>query len=57
LDADERPLTEAQPGRRFVKLAQKFGDFAYVYSICNPDWRPAMAEVAEMINARVIAAD
>lgn len=39
-------VTEAMPGRRYVELAQEFQDNGYIYSICNEDWSPAMAELA-----------
>jgi hypothetical protein len=42
-------VTEARPGRRYVKLAQEFGCAGYVYSICNDDWSQAMTEIARMI--------
>lgn len=45
--------TEARPGRRYVKVAQEFGDAGYVYSICNPDWSPAMNAFASMIEERM----
>ncbi len=42
--------TDAEPGRRYVDLAvNKFGPNGYIYSICNPDWNPAMQDIAEMI--------
>ena len=43
-------VTEAQPGRRYVKLAnEEFGQMSYIYSICNEDWGPAMEEIARLI--------
>jgi len=42
-------VTRAWPGRRFVELAQLFGERGYVYSICNSDWSPAMSELAALI--------
>jgi hypothetical protein len=42
-------VTRAWPARRFVELAQSFGDRGYVYSICNADWSPAMSELAQLI--------
>ena len=43
-------ITQAQPGRRYVKLAnEEFGGLSYIYSICNPDWTPAMEEIARLI--------
>ena len=32
-----------------MELAQTFGEFGYVSSICNEDWTPAMNDIAEMI--------
>jgi len=48
-EEDSEEVTRAWPGRRFVALAQLFGDRGYVYSICNADWSPAMSELAAMI--------
>ncbi len=45
----EKEVTSARPGRRYVKVAQEFGERGYVYSICNADWSPAMKEIAEVI--------
>jgi hypothetical protein len=42
-------VTSARPGRRYVKLAQRFGCLGYVYSICNDDWSDAMREIAATI--------
>jgi hypothetical protein len=42
-------VTSARPGRRYVKVASAFGKNGYVYSICNADWSPAMAEIANLI--------
>ncbi len=43
-------VTEALPGRRYVKLAnEEFGTMSYIYSICNEDWGPAMEEIARLI--------
>jgi hypothetical protein len=44
-------VTRAYPGRRFVQLAREFGDRGYVFSICNDDWMPAMAQFATNISA------
>jgi hypothetical protein len=46
-------VTRARPGRRYVELAQQFRSMGYVYSICNADWSPAMAEVAELIASQM----
>jgi len=48
-DGDQQ-LTKARPGRRFVELAQDFGENGYVFSICNEDWSPAMRGIAEIIS-------
>ncbi len=42
-------VTKARPGKRYVELAQEFGNFSYVSSICNADWSPAMSEIASLI--------
>jgi hypothetical protein len=42
-------LTQARPGRRYVKVAQKFGCTGFVYSICNADWSEPMSEIARRI--------
>ena len=45
-------VTEATPGRRYVKLAnEEFGGLSYIYSICNDDWTPGMEEIARLIAA------
>ncbi len=41
-------VTSARPGRRFVEVAQQFGENGYVYSICNEDWTAAMRDVARI---------
>jgi hypothetical protein len=46
-------VTKARPGRRFVSLAQDFQSGGYVYSICNEDWTPAMADLAAIIAERL----
>lgn len=46
-------LTDARPGRRFVEVAESFGDMGYVYSICNGDWSPAMAKIAGIIAQQI----
>ncbi|MDJ0763299.1 MAG: hypothetical protein QNJ97_09950 [Myxococcota bacterium] len=48
-DAEGELLTEARPGRRYVKVAQDFANNGYVYSICNADWSPAMRDIAQVI--------
>ncbi len=42
-------ITQARPGARYVELAQEFGRFSHVSSICNEDWSPAMSEIASLI--------
>ncbi len=37
---------DAVPGRRFVELAERLGERAYVTSICRTDHIPALAEMA-----------
>jgi hypothetical protein len=49
----EAEVTKARPGRRFVALAEEFGEAAYVYSICNEHWGAAMEEFAGLIFARL----
>jgi hypothetical protein len=46
-------VTKARPGRRFVSLAQQFDNMGYVYSICQPDWSPAMNDIAKLIAAQI----
>ncbi|MCK9459230.1 MAG: hypothetical protein M0R80_06290 [Proteobacteria bacterium] len=47
---DSVEVTKAYPGRRYVELAaNNFGEMSYVYSICNEDWSPAMADIARII--------
>jgi hypothetical protein len=44
----------AEPGVRYVELASGlFGAQGYVSSICNPDWTPAMTDIAELIGERI----
>jgi hypothetical protein len=42
-------LAKARPGRRYVHLAQEFGNSGYISSICNADWTPAMLDIATLI--------
>ncbi len=45
-------VTEAQPGRRYVQLAnEKYGALSYISSICNDDWTPSMEDIARLIAA------
>ncbi|MBW2276553.1 MAG: hypothetical protein JRF63_03610 [Deltaproteobacteria bacterium] len=46
---DSTLVTKARPGRRFVELAQEFGENGYVFSICNADWTDAMEDIARVI--------
>jgi hypothetical protein len=48
-DANNVSLTQARPGQRYVKVAESFGNNGYVFSICNPDWSPAMSQIAGLI--------
>ncbi|MCP4606371.1 MAG: hypothetical protein GY847_38645 [Proteobacteria bacterium] len=52
-EQDDEVVTNARPGRRYVKVAEAYGSSGYVYSICNADWSPAMKELAEMIAIRM----
>ena len=40
----------AVPGRRFIEAAQQIGENALVRSICNENWRPAMAGILGLIH-------
>jgi hypothetical protein len=40
---------EAFPARRFVQLAQAFGENAYVHSICNEDFGPAITALTDRL--------
>jgi hypothetical protein len=44
-------VSEAFPARRFVSLAQAFGDSAVVQSICQESFLPVMAALAERFEA------
>lgn len=50
---DDQFVTLARPGRRYVEVAQSFGQNSYVYSICNKDWSPAMRDIAEMAGKKI----
>jgi phenylpyruvate tautomerase PptA (4-oxalocrotonate tautomerase family) len=39
-------VTRARPSRRLVELARSFGNRGYVFSICEPDWSPAVEDIA-----------
>ena len=47
--------SEAFPGRRFVELAQKFGDNAVVQSICTSSFVPAMGALTEKLKEAINA--
>jgi hypothetical protein len=42
---------EAYPPRRFVQLAQSFGNAAYVHSICTGDYEPALSALSLVVNS------
>jgi hypothetical protein len=42
-------VTKARPGRRYVEVAQEFQNMGYMYSICRPNWSPAMEDIAQLI--------
>jgi hypothetical protein len=46
-------VTMAYPGRRYVELAEAMGANAYVYSICNESWMPAMEAFAGILAGAV----
>ncbi|MDJ0765894.1 MAG: hypothetical protein QNJ97_23120 [Myxococcota bacterium] len=46
-------VTEAKPGRRYVRVAQNFGENGYIFSICNQDWSPAFTNLSHMIGQRM----
>jgi hypothetical protein len=50
-DGESDPIFAA-PGRRFVEMAGYFGVRGAVYSICSPDWTPAMRHLAGRLGAR-----
>ncbi|MCU0663372.1 MAG: hypothetical protein MUC50_13730 [Myxococcota bacterium] len=50
---DDRIETEARPGRRFVQVAQDFGQNGYMASICDRTWKVSMQQVERMIAARL----
>lgn len=52
-DTDSRALTRAYPATRMVQMAQSFGKLGYVYSICNANWSPAMANIADLVRDNV----
>ncbi|MBN2342439.1 MAG: hypothetical protein JXX29_20150 [Deltaproteobacteria bacterium] len=48
-DNEGIPITQAYPATRIVELARIFGNYGYVYSICNSDWTPAMDDISARI--------
>ncbi len=42
-------VTQARPGRRFVKAAEDFGVDGLVHSICNEDWSDALHATGEAV--------
>jgi len=48
-------ISEAFPARRFVELAQQFGENAVVHSICTGDYTPAMAALTEKLQTVITA--
>ncbi len=44
---------EAYPARRFVEIAQTFGDRTLVRSICTADFAPAIEDLADMLHERI----
>lgn len=55
-DEQDVTVTIAHPGRRYVEVAQDFGQNGYVYSICNADWSPTMKHIADSIAVRIFGA-
>jgi hypothetical protein len=47
----ETEMGAALPPRRFVELAQAFGRNAYVHSICQEDYEPALTGLSMMVNS------
>jgi hypothetical protein len=48
-EVDGELITQAQPGRRYVELAQAFGKAGFVYSICNEDWSEPMMWLSTLL--------
>ena len=46
-------VTRAYPGRRYVEIAEEFGNMGYIYSICNEDWSSAMENIAKIIASKI----
>jgi hypothetical protein len=42
---------EAYPPRRLVEVAQAYGHYAYVHSICESDYTPVLLVLADLVNA------
>ncbi len=51
---DSQEVTAARPGRRFVKVAHRFGENGFVTSICNEDWRPGLQGFGELIGTAML---
>lgn len=49
--------TGAQPGRRYVEIAQSLGKRGYISSVCNDDWSQAMHDIAGMLHQAVYEQD
>ena len=47
-------MTVARPGRRFVKVAEDFGEDGFVQSICNEDWGPGIETVGEAVAQKLM---
>lgn len=52
-DGSGNSVTKAYPGKRYVELAQLYGDMSYIYSICEEDWSEAMTDIAALIAANL----
>lgn len=48
-DEGDTQVTKALPAVRMVDVAQRFGEYGYVYSICNADWTEGMTEIGNRI--------
>ena len=49
---DDVEVTTARPGRRYVEVAQEFGENGVVASICNSDFSPFMLRLAQNLASR-----
>ena len=52
---DGDAITQAYPAIRIVKMAQKFDEMGYLYSICHTDFSAAMKDIAKKIEKRLEA--